>query len=456
MKKIFYMIGLSLMVTSCDFLEQEPTTQIPAGGITTVDDLDTAVNGIYYIASYGDSGTLASEAAIYADLKSGDTRQIGTSSQIASRVAKGQITASDSYSFYYYLYVALANVNVALESAVHIDDPDAEFYIAELYALRGWLHFELARLFAPIPTSGSSNTMGIVLSDRVFEIDYRGARASLEDTYKQIVDDLTTAIETEDPYFEYPNLGHINYWSALGMRARAYLYWGKYEKALEDCKEIIENSPYSLYSLEEYASVWGSPETSEMMFEILQTDDYNAQRYAPGYYMNPNGYAECAMTDEFYAFISADDKDVRKDLVKSLTSSSGGNPGYYPLKYPGNIGASTPMYTNNIKIMRLSEIYLIAAEAALQSGSATDAAEYINTLRENRIEDYSEVATVTLDDILNERRKELFGENHMAFDCWRNKRSSGSFDYTDYRTVLPIPIEELYIAGGLLVQNPGY
>jgi hypothetical protein len=134
------------------------------------------------------------------------------------------------------------------------------------------------------------------------------------------------------------------------------------------------------------------------------------------------------------------------------------HPGYYPLKYPGNAGASVPMYVNNIKVLRLSEIYLIAAEAALKTGG--NAAEFINTLRVNRIRGYEEVADVTMREILDERRKELFAEGHIAFDYWRNGMSvntaMGEIPPDDYRTVLPLPKEEIDIAKGRLLQNPGY
>lgn len=44
-------------------------------------------------------------------------------------------------------------------------------------------------------------------------------------------------------------------------------------------------------------------------------------------------------------------------------------------------------------------------------------------MREKRITGYSDVNTVTLDEILKERRIELNGEGHMAWDMWRNKKS---------------------------------
>lgn len=118
---------------------------------------------------------------------------------------------------------------------------------------------------------------------------------------------------------------------------------------------------------------------------------------------------------------------------------------------------------NNPKVIRLSEVYLIAAEAALKSidDNGVTAAKYINDLREKRITGYSDVNTVTLDEILKERRIELNGEGHMAWDMWRNKKSVnnpkvGKIDYTDYRTILPIPQAEINTSHGVIKQNFGY
>ena len=106
--------------------------------------------------------------------------------------------------------------------------------------------------------------------------------------------------------------------------------------------------------------------------------------------------------------------------------------------------------------MRLSEVYLIAAEAALKAGDTSAAAGYMNTLRKNRIENYTDVASITLDDILLERRLELF-----AWDAWRNGKSVnnkfvGEVKPGDYRTIMAIPIGEITVSRGQLIQNPGY
>ncbi len=461
-KKYICMLSAILFLYGCDALDQNPSTSVTVDtAITNVEDLSNAVNGAYYVATYGTILTIASEMSIYADLIGPDSYQPASSGQSASRFAQYAMTPADTYNAYYYLYSAIASINNALAKAVQLEDQEvAAPYIAELYAMRGLFHFHLATYFAPIPTSGSSNEMGLVLADRVFEIDHIGKRASLDDTYSFIIDDFTTAIETG--LNKDRNTGHLNYWAALALRARANLYCGNYQEALSDASEVITDSPYVLYTIDNYASSWSREGADEMIFEYLQTDVFNAQRYAPGYYTSPLGYSEYGVSPEFYQWMMSDPSDVRSAMVADCTvappSSPDYNTGYYPLKYPGNAGASVPAYTNNIKVIRLSEVYLIAAEAALHIGE--DAVMFINALRRQRIAGYADVTSVTQDDILDERRKELFGEGQIAFDFWRNGKTvtNGTFivSPTDHKTVLPLPVEEIDLSKGILIQNPGY
>ena len=462
MKRLLYTICAAVAMTACSALEQNPSTSMTTDtAITTISDLSNAVNGAYYIATYGTMLTMGSELAIYADLIGPDSYQPASSGQNPSRIAQFGLTPADTYGAYAYLYWALANVNNAIEKGKLIEG--SESYIAELHAMRGLFQFHLATFFAPIPTSGSTNKMGIVLSDRVFDISYVGERASLDATYEQIVNDFTTAIESG--LNKEANTGHMNYWAALALRARANLYWGKYADALADAKEIIKDSPYKLYTPANYVAAWAQEGADEVIMEYLQTDTYNSQRYAPGYYTSPYGYSEYGVNEAFFNWITADANDIRAQMVADYTTAPAGaenyNTGYYPLKYPGKSGASSPMYTNNIKVIRLAEIYLIATEAALKvPAEASNAVGYINTLRKNRITGYTDAASVTIDDILNERRKELFAEGQIAFDFWRNGKDvvngGVTTSPTSNKTVLPLPKEELDLAKGKLVQNPGY
>ena len=80
---------------------------------------------------------------------------------------------------------------------------------------------------------------------------------------------------------------------------------------------------------------------------------------------------------------------------------------------------------NNFKVIRLSELYLIASEALLKGATSSDgkkAVDYYNELRKNRFANYTPATEVTLDNILDERRIEFFCEGQRYFDLVRNKR----------------------------------
>ena len=147
-------------------------------------------------------------------------------------------------------------------------------------------------------------------------------------------------------------------------------------------------------------------------------------------------------------------------MIAKKADSYGDNEAYYTQKYPGRDGQ---IYVNNPKVFRLSEIYLIAAEAALKTNNNPKAAKYIDDLRLHRIEGYAEGSTtdVTIDDILTERRLELNGEGHMAWDMWRNGKSINNPVAKEvkpgaYNAVFPIPQANINTSHGALKQNHGF
>lgn len=454
MKKI-YLIGLAcaLFTASCDdVLEKTSSTQLPTDeAISSIEDLTNAVNGVYSMQAT-EVGSYGAEFTLYADLKGGDFQSISDVNH-AGPMYRYQMGKYDglTYNFYYVFYKSLARLNNVLAASETIENSEA--LKGELYALRALYHFDLARLYAKLPATADMGGLGVVLSTEVYPTDYIGTRATLQQTYDQILNDLNTALPLLS---KDKQNGHINYWGALAIRARAYLYLGKNAEALNDCKEIIASSPYKLYTRDEYLGVWDKEGTNEAIFEISVTPQYNAQRNSIGYFTHASGYGECAATETFLEELAKHPGDIRTELFAEETDN--GYEGTYPQKYKGRDGQ---IYVNNPKIVRLSEVYLIAAEAALKSGNTSAAVSYMNTLRQNRIEGYKDVSSVTIDDILLERRLELFTEGHGAWDAWRNGKSVnnkfvGEVKADDYRTVIAIPIDEITISGDLLKQNEGY
>lgn len=464
MKKIYLALGLAagLTLSSCS-LDTEPSTSLSEStAITTASDLKNALNGIGYILSE-DQMLYGSEYGIYADLLTNEFK-IARDYGHSSRISQYTISKNDELPDYAYslFYMAAANCNKALQLSAGLpEDATIKDLKGQLYAWRGLIHFDLARMFAHIPSTVSdvnAENSGIVLSTEVFEPTYKGKRSTLKQTYDQVIADLTTAMGLMDPT-NTKVTGYFNYYAALAIRARAYLYMGEYGKALADAKEVIKDGGYTLYTPANYEKVWAQEGTSESIFELLITSTHNSQRYSLGYYTDASGYPECALADEgkVLTYLKSTPADIRSKMIKEQAVSGVAGTHFFPAKYPGRDG----LYVNNPKIIRLSEIYLIAAEAELKGNNdGGAAAKYINDIEKNRVTGYTDVATVTIDDIIFEYEKELFAENQIAFAFWRNKQSiknqvGSTINYNDNRTILPIPQREIDY-DSTLKQNDGY
>jgi hypothetical protein len=119
-------------------------------------------------------------------------------------------------------------------------------------------------------------------------------------------------------------------------------------------------------------------------------------------------------------------------------------------------------------VFRVAETHLIAAEAYLGAGDATNGLSHLNRVRERATGNSDEYSTLTIDNILNERALELAGEENRWTTLKRTGKlqerinlynphvvDHGAFD-PSIHLLRPIPSSELQLSDGSLVQNPGY
>jgi hypothetical protein len=165
------------------------------------------------------------------------------------------------------------------------------------------------------------------------------------------------------------------------------------------------------------------------------------------------------------------DRKYTNDVLATFTE------GFATTKYSSNRsdGAAThdPSQTDNdIFVMRLAEAYLIYAEAEARAAGTTSTLEkgtgYINMLR-SRANNNVQKASYTLDEVLDERSRELYFEGVRRTDLIRYGYFGGNSGYTwqwkagvqsggkfeAYRNIFPLPSTELG-ANVNLKQNPGY
>ena len=161
---------------------------------------------------------------------------------------------------------------------------------------------------------------------------------------------------------------------------------------------------------------------------------------------------------ELYAKFNA--ADVRKALY--TTGTRGGLASTFVNKFTSYSGDHT-----DTKVLRLSEMYLIAAEASYPSNTA-DALLYVNKVTANRgAPAIASSGAALYEDILLERRKELAFEGERYLDMQRLQRnivrstdypaSARTIDYTNFRRLMPIPQVELDANPTIRTQqNPGW
>jgi hypothetical protein len=141
------------------------------------------------------------------------------------------------------------------------------------------------------------------------------------------------------------------------------------------------------------------------------------------------------------------------------------------LKSTGAAGSNGTHVDTDFPVFRLADAYLMYAEANLRGGggSAATALGYVNAIRQRAYGNTSgNFASLTLDDVLAERGRELNWEAHRRQDLIRfGKYTGNTYNWAwkggvlagtsldAYRALYPLPANEL-IANPNLTQNTGY
>ncbi len=467
-KIIIGIASLFLLLASCseEWFDTSPTTAVSStSAFNTVDDIKSVLNGAYDKMQHGYfyGGLLT----WYGDVRGEDMKPTDVSARTSTEYRFLSTTETSNVDYIWTrVYSALLSVNSILENIDIISTTTEEEeelligYEGQALALRALYHFELTRIFGMPYKKDNGASLGVPIVTRVLNPDEDLARNTVAECYAQIISDLEAAIELLP---ETKTNGEINKYGAEALLARVYLYKGDNDLALQLAEEVINSTSYSLIEKDNYVSSWGTGFSSESIIEIVQnTDDNDGGHESIGYLLSPAGYGAITLTSSYVNLVKEVSEDVRIDLLSPFNTQED----IYLLKYPGKDGAEVAV--NNNIIIRLSEVYLIAAEAAYKANNTTKARTYINDLVEKRtgIADYYDLSEITYERIFNERRKELVCEGHRFYDAIRDgntlNRNYDEFfgevaqiSWDDYRVIMPIPRAELDVNSNM-AQNDGY
>jgi len=444
---------LPLLVSCDDFLEvPAPDSQLNSHAVfQDYSSASAALTNIY--ASIRDQGLLfgdVSGCGIELGCYTDELQAFGGPSSLNQPFYNNNVLPSNSTvaSWWSAAYTQIYAANALLEGVAASDalnTAQKDQLAGEALFVRSLLHFYLLSIYGDIPYATTT--------------DYRTnsliSRTPTAQVYGYLETDLSLAMGLLPPSYPDAERTRPNASVARALLARVYLYDGKYEQALEQASQIIGNtSEFSFPDDISQTFLKGAPST---IWQLLPRSQGRNTYEGAAFILVSAPPATIALTDSFMA--SFEPGDLRREnWVSSVTD--GTTTYYFPYKYKQfQSGSESSEYSI---IFRLSEQYLIRAEARAQLGDLAGAKEDVDFIRANA--GLPPLAPTGLQGlvaaILTERRSELFTEfGHRFFDLKR----SGLLDTTltaktgwqSTDRLLPLPENELLL-NGALTQNPGY
>jgi hypothetical protein len=346
-------------------------------------------------------------------------------------------------------YTILYDANACLEGLKGSNIPvEAKNQLmGEVQFTRGFILFNLTNLYGAIPL--------------VLTTDYHKnqilPRSSSDTVYAQIISDLKDAQSLLSA--NYPTAGRFrpNRFTASALLAKVYLYQKNWGEAEKNATQVIDAGLYSLETDLNNVFLSGSKETIWALSPVIPGfETWEGYFFVPGTSHSMPSYI---ITETLLNTFENGDERRQKWLLKVTLA---GNDYYYPYKYKlGYDGLSIPVEA--YVVFRLSEQYLIRAEARAQEGNLSGAITDLNLIR-NRAGLQNTASTdqaSLLSAIQHERQVELFCEwGNRWFDLKRTGKATGvlSFIKPGWQaddTLYPIPQTELN-SNPFLTQNPGY
>jgi len=436
-KYIVCLIGVFVLTSCNDWLDVEPETSVDEKKLFSTEQ-----------------GFKDAMAGVYADMASsslyGQTLSFGFLDIIAQQY--DYETVNNSYGNYYRLadydyeysanksritgiwnnmYSVIAEVNNILrwidKNGSVLNESTRSQIKGQCYVTRAYLHFDLLRLFAPdvklspselaipyVTTFGVEATERSTVSQVITKVknDIESVKAELQND--PIMD--VVPFEISDKLLEADRyIAVANYYAAEALLARVLLTEGNYKDAETAAQNVIDSEKFRLVNAETSFNV-----PTEQLDLLLNDEQIFALRnkaifdYSESLHLGKSedgvvSGAALPLTSDISAIYDAINDDVR--LANWVQASNS-----YMLKYAKEIEKFYPKQV----LIKLSEMYLIVAEAQMRQGNA-NALETLNVMRRSRITNVnlSDKGAITEDELIEEMRREFLGEGQMFFQYKR-------------------------------------
>ncbi len=472
MKKYFYkytlIIVLAVLVfSSCRKLEEEVFSSVFTNNFyQTSQDAEAALTAAYGALSYLYWGPTAVLASDFSADQSYPRPVVGRNTltlfsydvDYSTQKSFGRAQQEGPLGIWQYSYKGIENANWVIEKVptIKMDPTRRDAIVGEALFLRAYYHFLLTKNFRDviIKTSPSKDESAIALS------------TSLQaDVFKQIYKDLDDAIAKLPSYSASSPEGRPAKEVAIGLYAKAALYAGDWALAKDKATLVINSGKYTLMPdiLDVFNVEKEDMARTENMFSFESEslpNNVNSYNWMMGLCGPPgNAGKEYGNTtfgsmfayQSFFDSFHPDDRrrkllDTnyinRQNIVvaqKNITPIT--TKGVLIKKYMDKNSVG-PISRNNVPILRLADIYLIAAEAEFRlNGSSPAAVELVNKVRRRAfgqaisLPSAYDLINVSLSSILQERSWELFAEGDRWYDLTRTNT---------FLTVIPNAVNNVF------------
>lgn len=466
-----YYFTVTLLLLLCSSCDEYLDVSLPTNSFyeeTAFNNDKTAaatINGIYSTLSHQ---ATVSDLGLYSGLYTDEftSNQTDVSNQ---KFYLNNLTAVNDPGYWASFYPLIYQSNLIIEGLTNTKAKLAnkDQYLGEVYFLRAYFFFYLTNIYGDIAMPLTSdyktnNTLSRTKQAEVYQqiiADLEKADALLPDTFKDQLGEETGSRSRPNKY------------AAKALLARVYLSTKNWKKAEQEANIIIDKmdtyslvAPSDVFLTDSNAVIWSLTSDLSPFSYPNFVKDYNT--YMGWYTTEDNVENDFAFASAYLSSSLLNSFEAGDERFNAWTFKiSIDNEDYYvPYKYKSKVSNE-----ESLALFRLSEIYLIRAEALANQDQSQEA---INDLDAVRLRAGLAGTTATskdeiLEAILKERRVEFFSESgYRFFDLKRTgkidevmdvevKNKKGTASWASYKANFPIPASEIYNNPNLK-QTTGY
>jgi hypothetical protein len=456
-------IIVSLFTSSCSkYLGVDPPKDKQSSVTIFADSLSASgvVVGVYIKMMSGNT-TFVSSIVRYASLSSDELGYLGSDDNtqfVQNEILRNNENVNGLWSNLYEYIGQCNNAIEGINASPSLSADAKRFLTGEAKFIRSFCFFYLVNLWGSVPLT--------IVSD--YRITEKMPRTLVDQVYEQIIEDLKDA--QNDLPADYPTAERVrpNKQVVSSFLARIYLYTQQWKMAEEESSKVIQSGQYILnqnlkttFLKTSKETIWQLPATDNFTFASFDASFFVPASLSPTSLIPPNFPVSSKLYGAF------ENTDKRKTAWIG-TKKIGTKVYNYPFKYTVRKGVSQAATTEYTIMLRLSEQYLIRAEARVKQGNIDGAMADVDSIRSKAglplisVINPAISADSLMELIMHERYLEFFCEwgnrwldlkrTHTA-DLTLKTLKSPNWQADD--TLYPIPVRQIFL-NPFLRQNPGY